>query len=193
MSLQQTSRLPEQANDPLEGGPDVSILAVIAGFVAASAVMMVVETANGWLVYPELGKRAAGVTDRQEMKATMASAPAGALVVVLFGWTLGSVTGGFLATLISRKPPGGHALVLGAFLTLAGVANILMRLRHFGSGSLRRFSAGHVCWRKAFSAAGACRGHLERINALRAFQAAKALVEFNAAEKTGIETSGGED
>jgi hypothetical protein len=103
-----------------------SILAVIAGFVAASAVMMVVETANGRLLYPELGKRAEGVTDRQEIKAIMASAPLGALVVVLIGWALGSVAGGFLATLISRKPPGGHALVLGVLLTLAGVANNLM-------------------------------------------------------------------
>src|SRR5271165_4964697 len=103
-----------------------SILAVIAEFVAASAVMMIVETANGRLLYPELGKRAEGVTDRQEIKAIMASAPVGALVVVLIGWALGSVAGGFLATLISRKPPGGHALVLGALLTLAGVANNLM-------------------------------------------------------------------
>ena len=103
-----------------------SILAVIAGFVAASAVMMIVETANGRLLYPELGKQAEGVTDRQEIKAIMASAPVGALVVVLVGWALGSVAGGFLATLISRKPPGAHAFVLGALLTLAGVANNLM-------------------------------------------------------------------
>ena len=103
-----------------------SILAVIAGFVAASAVMMIVETANGRLLYPELGKRAQGVTDRHEMRAIMASAPIGALVVVLFGWALGSVAGGFLATLIGRNPPGGHALVLGAFLTLAGVVNNMM-------------------------------------------------------------------
>jgi hypothetical protein len=103
-----------------------SILAVIAGFVVASVVMMIVETANGRLLYPELRKRAEGVTDRQEIKAIMASAPVGALSVVLIGWALGSVAGGYLATLISRKPPGGHALVLGALLTLAGVANNLM-------------------------------------------------------------------
>ncbi len=103
-----------------------SILAVIAGFVAASVIMMIVETANGQILYPELGKRAKGVTDRQEIKAIMASAPVGALVVVLFGWALGSVAGGFLTALISRKPPVWTALVLGALLTLAGVANNLM-------------------------------------------------------------------
>ncbi len=103
-----------------------SIIAVIAGFVAASAVMMIVEAANGRLLYPELGKRAQGVTDRQEIRAIMASAPIGALVVVLIGWALGSVAGGFLAAVIGRKAPDGHALVLGALLTLAGVANNLM-------------------------------------------------------------------
>jgi hypothetical protein len=103
-----------------------SILAVIAGFVAASVIMMIVETTNGKLLYPELGKRAEGVTDRAEIKAIMASAPVGALVVVLVGWALGSMAGGYLATLISRKAPYGHALVLGVLLTLAGVANNLM-------------------------------------------------------------------
>jgi hypothetical protein len=103
-----------------------SILAVIAGFVAASVIMMIVETANGKLLYPALGKRAEGVTDREEIRAIMASAPVGALVVVLVGWALGSVAGGHLATLISRRPPYGHALALGFLLTLAGVANNLM-------------------------------------------------------------------
>ncbi len=103
-----------------------SILAVVAGFVAASAIMMVVECVNGQILYPELGKSAAGVTDIQKIKEIMASAPIGALLVVLFGWGLGSFAGGFLTTLISRKPPGRSALVLGVLLTLAGVANNLM-------------------------------------------------------------------
>jgi hypothetical protein len=55
-----------------------SILAVIAGFVAASVVMMIVETVNGRFLYPELGKRAEGVTDREQIRAIMDSAPVGA-------------------------------------------------------------------------------------------------------------------
>src|SRR5260370_38987140 len=78
-----------------------SILAVIAGFVAASVIMMIVETANGRLLYPELGKRAEGVTDRQEIKAILASAPVGALMIVLIGWDLGSVA---LRCLLCRSP-----------------------------------------------------------------------------------------
>ena len=103
-----------------------SVIAVVAGFVAASAIMMAVECVNGQILYPELGKQAAGVTDRQKIKEIMASAPVGAFLVVLFGWGLGSFAGGYLATLISQKPPGRPTLVLAGLLTLAGVANNLM-------------------------------------------------------------------
>ena len=49
-----------------------SILAVIAGFVAATAVMMVIETVNGRVLYPELGKLAEGMTDREAIRALLA-------------------------------------------------------------------------------------------------------------------------
>lgn len=103
-----------------------STFAVIAGFVAASAIMMLVESINGRILYPDLGKRAEGVRDIEEIKAIMASAPTGALVVVLFGWALGSTAGGFLATWISPTPRHRRAIVIGALLTLAGIANNLM-------------------------------------------------------------------
>lgn len=103
-----------------------SIVAVIVGFVAASAVMMLIETINGHVLYPELGKAAEGMTDREAIRALMAGAPAGAFLVVLFGWVLGSLVGGFLAARIARNAPVAHALVLGALLTIAGVANNLM-------------------------------------------------------------------
>ena len=103
-----------------------SVLAVIAGFIAASAIMMVVETVNGRVLYPELAKSAEGVTDREQIKSILAGAPFGSLAVVIIGWALGGAAGGFLTTLISRKPPGRHAQALGALLTLAGIANNLM-------------------------------------------------------------------
>ena len=103
-----------------------SILAVVAGFVVASAVMMAVETVNGRFLYPELGKLAEGVTDREVIRRIFASAPVGALLVVIFGWALGSLAGGCVAAWITRRTPVGHALVLGGLLTLAGIANNLM-------------------------------------------------------------------
>jgi hypothetical protein len=103
-----------------------SVLAVIAGFVAASAVMLIVESINGHVLYPELGKMAEGVTDREVIRELLAKAPVGALLVVLFGWFLGSVAGGFVAAWIGRSAPLAHALVLGILLTLAGIVNNLM-------------------------------------------------------------------
>jgi len=103
-----------------------SILAVVVGFVAACVVMIVVESVNGHVLYPELGKLAEGVTDREVIRGLLASAPVGALLVVLFGWTLGSFVGGFLAGWIGRHAPTRHGLILGVLLTLAGIANNLM-------------------------------------------------------------------
>jgi hypothetical protein len=103
-----------------------SILAVILGFVAAGVVMMAIESVNGRVLYPELGKMAGGMTDREQVRALMASAPVGAFLVVLFGWALGSLVGGFVAAWIGRNAPMRHALVLGGLLTLAGIGNNLM-------------------------------------------------------------------
>ena len=103
-----------------------SILAVIAGFFAASAVMMVIETINGRVLYPELGKMAEGMTDREEIRALLANAPVGAFLVVLSGWVLVSLAGGSLAAWLASNAPIAHALILGGLLTLAGIANNLM-------------------------------------------------------------------
>jgi len=99
---------------------------VAAGFVAASLVMMAPETLNGRVCYPELGRLAEGVTDRDVIRELMARAPAGALLVVLAGWILGSVAGGFTAARLGRKSPARHGLALGLLITVAGVANNLM-------------------------------------------------------------------
>jgi hypothetical protein len=103
-----------------------SVLAVAAGFVVASAVMMAVEAVNGRYLYPELGKRAAGVKDREVLRTIFAGVPVGSLFVVILGWVLGSLAGGCVAAWIGRRAPVVHALVLGGLLTLAGIANNLM-------------------------------------------------------------------
>ena len=103
-----------------------SIGAVLAGFVAASIVMMMIETINGRVFYPELGKAAEGVTDRERLRVLVAAAPVGALLVVIGGWILGGVAGGWAAARLSARQPVTHSLVVGALLTLAGVANNLM-------------------------------------------------------------------
>jgi hypothetical protein len=102
------------------------VLAVVAGFVVASVVMMAIESINGRFLYPELGKAAEGMTDKEAVRRLLANAPVGAFLVVIVGWMLGSVAGGWVAARISTRAPAGHALTLGGLLTLAGVANNLM-------------------------------------------------------------------
>ena len=127
------------------------ILAVIAGFVVASLVMMAMETMNGKVFHPELGALAAAkdaeavremeakappgtVADprevamhrREVMRDLMKEAPTGALLVVALGWILGSVAGGFTATKIGRMAATTTTFALGGLLLLAGVANNLM-------------------------------------------------------------------
>jgi TRAP-type C4-dicarboxylate transport system permease large subunit len=103
-----------------------SIAAVVAGFVAASVVMMIIETINGRVLYPELGKAAEGVTDRETIRALLATAPLDAFLVVIVGWILGGVAGGWTTARLAAMASVRHGLILGALLTLAGVANNLM-------------------------------------------------------------------
>jgi MFS family permease len=103
-----------------------TLLALLAGFVVGTAAIMLVETANGHLLYPELGKAAEGVTDREVLRQLLATAPAGAFVVVLAGWALGTMVGGWIAAKIARRAPSAHALALGAIITLGAIANNLM-------------------------------------------------------------------
>jgi hypothetical protein len=103
-----------------------SVLAVAAGFVLACLVMMTVESINGKVLYPELGKMAEGVTDRETIRKIFASAPVGSLLVVLGGWVLGSLLGGAVATWVGRQPLYRHAMILGVLVTLGAIANNLM-------------------------------------------------------------------
>ena len=103
-----------------------SIAAVVVGFIAASIVMMIVEAINGRVLHPELAKAAEGVRDRETIRALLATAPVGAFLVVIAGWILGGVAGGWATARLAARATVGHGLVLGALLTLAGVANNLM-------------------------------------------------------------------
>ena len=103
-----------------------SLGSVLAGFISASVVMMIVEFVNGHVFYPALGKAAEGVTDPAVVRHLMATAPKGALLVVLFGWALGGLVGGLVAGKLAPKAPMAHGVVLALLLTLACVANNLM-------------------------------------------------------------------
>jgi hypothetical protein len=103
-----------------------SIAAVLLGFIVASIVMMIVESINGRVLHPGLAKAAEGLRDREAIRALLATAPVTAFLVVILGWILGSLSGGWVAARVAGRSAVTHGLVLGVLLTLAGVANNLM-------------------------------------------------------------------
>lgn len=102
------------------------VLSVLVGFVVTSVIMMAIESLNGQVLYPELGEAAKKVTDRETLRKLMASAPIGAMLVVIGAWVIGAFAGGATAAWIARKKPWVSAIILSILLTLAGVANNLM-------------------------------------------------------------------
>jgi hypothetical protein len=102
-----------------------SVLAIVVAFVVASAIMAVVETVNGKVLYPGLHEAASGVKDREGIRQVMASAPIGALLVVLLGWAVGTFVGGLIAARIASRAKAIHAVALGVLVALAGIANNL--------------------------------------------------------------------
>lgn len=100
--------------------------AVLLGFIVASLVMMVVESINGRVLFPDIGKAAMGLRDREAIRALVASAPKAMLLVVIFGWALGSFTGGWVAGRVAGSAPVRAGLILGVLLTCAGIANNVM-------------------------------------------------------------------
>ncbi len=103
-----------------------NVASVIVGFITASVIMMLVEMFNGHVLYPELSQAAQGMTDPEDIRALMASVPTGAMLVVLGGWFLGAVAGGWVTARIAAPAGLRHALILAVLLTLAGIANNLM-------------------------------------------------------------------
>ena len=98
-------------------------LSVIAGLVAAVAIMMGCEYANSLLhPFPE-GMNTQDIEAVRNYAATM---PLQALVLVAIGWIAGSFVGGFVATRAAGGHTAGPALVLAVLLTAAGGLNAWM-------------------------------------------------------------------
>lgn len=97
------------------------ILAVIVGVVTAGVVVFIVEAIGHW-AYPL--PPGTNVRDPEAMKSLIATLPAGALLFVVLGWTLGSFAGGAVAARIGRSL--GPGLVTGAIQLLFGIITMFM-------------------------------------------------------------------
>lgn len=97
--------------------------AIIIGGIAGIATMMLVEYLSSML-FPmptDLDTKSLG-----EMKTYMDSVPIAAKAMVLVGWTLGSVVGGYVATRLARNGSAVPGIIVGLVLLAAGGLNFLM-------------------------------------------------------------------
>ena len=100
-----------------------NVLAVVAGFVVASVVMLACEFANSFFFpFP----KGMDTNDLEAVRAFAASMPLSALVLVAIGWVLGAFAGGFVTTRIAATASPAPAQVLGLLLTAGGVFNAWM-------------------------------------------------------------------
>jgi hypothetical protein len=99
-----------------------SVLAVLLGAVAGGVLIMAVEML-GATIYP----LPPGVdpSDSEAVRKAMAGVPAGALLLVLLGWILGTFAGAWIAARLALKSPMRHGLVLGVLFLAAGIKNML--------------------------------------------------------------------
>jgi hypothetical protein len=98
------------------------ILAVIGGVVLGGIVVFVVEWVSSLIYPPPAGL---DMTDKEAMKAYVATLPIGALLFVLLAYVLGSLSGGWLAAKIARDSKIRLSLIAGGVLLLFGIINLV--------------------------------------------------------------------
>jgi hypothetical protein len=64
--------------------------------------------------------------NRGQLEALMAAAPTGSLILLLIGYMLAAFGGGMLAAFICRTHKVKLSLIVGTFLTIAGISNLML-------------------------------------------------------------------
>lgn len=105
------------------------ILAVLAGLTVAF-VLIVLSQMIGHYFYPIPDEFKnidfSDPTNKAQLEALMATAPLGSLILILIGYMLAALGGGFVAALIHKKQKFQLSLMIGFFLTMAGISNLMM-------------------------------------------------------------------
>lgn len=97
--------------------------AIVAGVVAGSAVIAVVEALSA-RIYPL--PAGLGLSSADALKAHVATLPMGAFVLVLAAWGLGSFTGSWLATLLGSGRGMAHGYSAGGLLIAASLSTLIV-------------------------------------------------------------------
>lgn len=98
-----------------------SVLAVLAGLMAAFIAIMVVQQLSAML-YP--WPAGADPTDPAVLKAFISTLPPGAFLIVLLGYLLGALSGGYLAARLAPSRRSLHAGIIAVLLLVASIMNL---------------------------------------------------------------------
>lgn len=98
-----------------------SVLAVFLGLVAAVVVIMTIEMVCSML-YPM--PPGLDLKNPDAVRIYFQGLPLTALLIVVVGWALGSVAGGWMAAKRAPVAPMAHALVVGAALLVSSYVNL---------------------------------------------------------------------
>ena len=98
-----------------------TIAGVVVGVVVAWLTIMLAEFASAPLHPMPAGL---DMRDPESVAAFVATLPASALLLVLSGWVLGGLVGGYVAAGISHKPR--PALTVGIVIVIGVIANAVM-------------------------------------------------------------------
>lgn len=100
-----------------------TILALVAGAVAAGLVIAGVESIGTWMNPPPPGL---DMNDRAAMGAFIATLPVSAFLLVLAAWGLGVVAGGWMAGRLAPRAPVLHASAITVLVAIGALANLLL-------------------------------------------------------------------
>ncbi len=100
-----------------------SVIAVVAGAVVSAVVISLVEMVSSKM-YPL--PEGMDPNDLEALKKHVATLPAGAFLMVLTAWFLGTLTGGVVACLIARRRSMVHACVIAVIFLAAAVFMMLV-------------------------------------------------------------------
>ena len=99
------------------------ILAVVAGIIAGSLTVFLLE-AIGHLIVPP--PPAMDATNLESIRAAMSQMPLSTFVLVLVAWCGGSFVGGLVAAAIARSSGRACALAVAGLIVLSGIISMIM-------------------------------------------------------------------
>jgi len=100
-----------------------NVLATIAGFIAASATVFIIETLLGHALFPL--PEGADPMNIEWLKANMDKIPTGSKIMVVVAHFVGPIIGMYIAALIS-KTSMIPSYIIGGLMLLATFSNIIM-------------------------------------------------------------------